>query len=42
VKHYAALADKAVANSHVVDIFACSLDQVCRSKREGIDWEKML
>ena len=27
-KHYEALADRCVRNSHVVDIFACSLDQV--------------
>jgi protein transport protein SEC23 len=28
VKHYTALAERAVAQSHVVDVFACSLDQV--------------
>jgi hypothetical protein len=28
VKHYTHLAERAVANSHVIDVFACSLDQV--------------
>jgi len=28
VKHYASLAERAVSASHVIDIFACSLDQV--------------
>ena len=28
VKHYTSLAERAVANSHVIDVFACSLDQV--------------
>ena len=27
-QHYEGLADRCVRNSHVVDIFACSLDQV--------------
>jgi len=31
VKHYASLAERAVSASHVIDIFACSLDQVCVS-----------
>lgn len=36
VKHYSALADKAVSCNHVIDIFACSLDQVMRREDQGV------